>query len=277
MILSRRMFGQIAASGLTTAAHALAAKKVPVAVQLYSVRQIAQKDLAGVLAQVKKLGYQGVEFAGYYGHSAADVKKMLDANGLKVAGTHTGLDLLQGDKFQETVDYMKVIGNKTIIVPSLPQKYRSDLNAWKETAKLFNELSDKLKPHGMEIGFHNHNLEVQPMEGQMPLEVFYNATKPAVRVQLDVGHAQRGGADPVAFLKKFKDRVVSIHIKEYKKGEDETVLGEGEIQWKQVFDTLESGKGIKWYIIEEEGKSCKEFECIERSVNILRTKFGKKA
>src|SRR5687768_7329195 len=120
MNITRRTFGQIAVSGFASTATLLAANKIPIAVQLYSVRQIAQKDLAGVLAQVSKLGFKGVEFAGYYGHEAGAVRKMLDDNGLKVAGTHTGLNLLQGDELPKTIDYMKTIGNKNVIVPSMP-------------------------------------------------------------------------------------------------------------------------------------------------------------
>jgi sugar phosphate isomerase/epimerase len=275
MLISRRGLGQLAFAGMAGAARTFAAsKKVPIAVQLYSVRQIAQKDLAGVLAQVKKLGFDGVEFAGYYGHEAPEVKKMLDDNKLKVAGTHTALDLLMGDNFSKTVEFMKVIGNKNIIVPSLPQKYRASLDAWRDTAKLFNELSDKLKPQGMVIGYHNHTVEFEKVDGQVPLEVFFNAAKPAVKIQLDVGHARRAGADPVAFIKKYPGRVLSIHIKEYSPDKEEAPLGEGVVDWKGVFNALESSKGIEWYIVEEEGKSCVEYNCIGDSLNRLR-KMGK--
>lgn len=274
MLISRRGLGRTAFAGLAGTVQLSAAKKVPIAVQLYSVRQIAEKDLASVLAQVKKIGFQGVEFAGYYGHGAPEVKKMLSDNGLKVAGTHTALDLLQGDNFDKTVEYMKVIGNKNIIVPSLPQKYRASVDAWKQTAGMFNELSDKLQPHGMIIGYHNHTAEFEKIDGQTPLEVFYNAAKPAVKVQLDVGHARRAGADPVQFLKKYAGRVVSIHIKEFSPDKPEVPLGEGVIDWKGVFTALESKPGIEWYIVEEEGKSCVEYGCIQDSLARLH-KMGK--
>src|SRR5215831_14773788 len=124
MSMNRREFVGTAVAGLTTAAAALAAKKIPIAVQVYSVREIAQKDTAGTLAKIAKIGYQGVEFAGYYGHSAQDIRKILDDNGLKAAGTHTGLDTLLGDQLPKTIEFNRTIGNKNLIVPSLPQKYR---------------------------------------------------------------------------------------------------------------------------------------------------------
>jgi sugar phosphate isomerase/epimerase len=272
-MITRRGFGQLALSSLAVS-QLSAAKKVPLAVQLYSVRQLGQKDLAAVLAKVKQLGYDGVEFAGYYDHEPKAVKKMLTDNGLKVAGTHTGIDLLTGDNYQKTVDLMKVIANKNIIVPSLPPKYRATLAAWKETAQVFNEISDKLKSEGMVIGYHNHTVEFQPLEGQIPLEVFFQAAKPAVKIQLDVGHCRRAGGDPVAFIKKFPGRVVSIHIKEYSPDNPDAPLGDGVVDWKGVFKQLESKPGIEWYISEEEGKSCVEYSCIEESIKRLK-KMGK--
>lgn len=273
-MMTRRGFGQVAMAGLTAGTKLWAAPRVPLAVQLYSVRQLGQKDLGAVLAKVKELGYEGVEFAGFYGNDPAKVRKMLDENKLKVAGTHTGIDLLLGANFDKTVEEMKVIGNKNIIVPGLAQKYRANLAAWKDTAKLFNELSDKLKPHNLVIGYHNHTVEFEKMEGETPLEVFFAAAKPEVKIQLDVGHARRAGADPVAFIRKFPGRVVSIHIKEYSPQNPEAALGDGVVDWKGVFSTLEQQGGIEWYISEEEGKSCVEYSCIEESIKRLK-KMGK--
>ena len=164
---------------MSTSAAAFAAKTFPIAVQVYSVRQIAQQDLAGVLAQIAKIGYQGVEFAGYYGHSAQDIRKILDDNGLKAAGTHIGLETLLGDQLPKTMEFNRTIGNKNLIVPGFAQKYRSSIAAWQDTAKLFSEIAAKVKPEGMTVGYHNHNLEFEKMEGQTPFDVFYGAASPA--------------------------------------------------------------------------------------------------
>lgn len=277
MQFTRRTFGQVALSGLASSSTLLAQKKIPIAVQLYSIRGIAQNDLAGVLGQVAKLGFKGVEFAGYYGHEAAAVRKMLDANGLKVAGTHTGLDTLLGDQLQKTMEFNKTIGNKNLIVPSMPGKYRqSGIEGWKEAAKVFNEISDKVRPQGFIVGYHNHAVEFEKPAGatETPFDAFFQTAKPEVKVQLDVGHARRAGADPVQVINKYKGRVISIHIKEYSPSNAEAPLGEGLVQWKDVFNTLESAGGTEWYIVEEEGKSCKEYECIGGAISRLH-KMGK--
>jgi sugar phosphate isomerase/epimerase len=274
MTMNRREFGQAALAGLTSAAAARAAKKIPIAVQVYSVRQIAQADTAGVLAQIAKLGYQGVEFAGYYGHSAQDIKKILDDNGLKVAGTHIGLETLLGDQLAKTTEFNHTIGNKNLIVPGFAQKYRSSIAAWKETGKLFADIEAKVKPEGFAVGYHNHGVEFEKMEGETPFYAFYDSAGPTVKVQLDIGHAARAGADPLEVIKRYKGRIVSVHIKEFSPTNDEAAVGEGTIHWKEVFKALEASPGMEWYISEEEGKSCKGVECIQKSIGILH-KMGK--
>src|SRR5262245_19248549 len=141
MTLNRREFGQAAFAGLASAAAAFGAGKIPLAVQIYSVRQIAQKDLAGVLAQIARLGYRGVEFAGYYGHSADDIKKILTDNNLKAAGTHIGLETMLGDNLPKTLEFNRTIGNQNLIVPGVSQKYRASIAAWKDTAKIFSDIA----------------------------------------------------------------------------------------------------------------------------------------
>jgi sugar phosphate isomerase/epimerase len=273
MLITRRSFGLLAGSGVAAAARLLAAKKIPMAVQLYSVREAAAKDLPGVLAQVKKLGFDGVEFAGYYGHDAKAVRKLLDDNGLKVAGAHIGLNTLLGDELPKTIEFNKTIGNKNLIVPGLDKKYTNSIAAWKDTAKLFSEIAVKAKPAGMVVGYHNHKEEFEQMEGQMPMAVFLDTASKDVVGQLDVGHARRAGADPVAFAQKYKDRIVSIHIKEFSPDKEDAPLGEGVVEWPGVFKALESGKGLEWYIVEEEAKP-KEFTDVTRAIQTLR-KWGK--
>jgi sugar phosphate isomerase/epimerase len=274
MSISRRGFGRIAASALAPAAGLFAAKKVPIAVQLYSVRAIAQNDLAGVLKEVGRLGFEGVEFAGYYGHSAEAIRKMLDENKLRAAGTHTGLDTLLGEKLAETLAFNKAIGNKNLIVPGMPKQYRESIASWKEAAKVFNEISARVKPQGFVVGYHNHREEVEPKEGTTPFDAFFGAANNDVKIQLDVGHAQRGGADPVALIKRYPGRIISIHVKEYNPQRDDAPLGEGLVKWKEVFRGLESAGATEWYIVEEEARTCTGFECIAGAIQRLH-KMGK--
>ena len=267
--MNRRAFARMTLGGLAAAA-ARGAGKIPIAVQIYSVRQIAQADLAGVLAQIAKLGYQGVEFAGYYGHSAPDIRRMLDANGLKAAGTHIGVETLLGDALSKTLDFNRTIGNRNLIVPGLAQKYRSSIAAWKDTAKLFSEIAARVKPDGFNVGYHNHTMEFQKIDGETPFDAFFGSTSPDVKVQLDLGHATGGGADLLDLIRRYKGRIVSVHVKDQKAGQETAIFGEGDIKWPPVFAALETSPGMEWYISEEEGRECKGTECIQKSIERLR-------
>ena len=161
--ISRRSFGKLALS--TPLAKLEAKTKLPVGLQLFSVREQCEKDLPAVLSAVGKLGYEGVEFAGFYGRSAADIKHMLDDASLQCCGSHTPLNQLLPDKFEKTVEFNGSIGNRNLIVPGLPARYHS-LQGWKEAAGLFNEISKRLDPFRMRIGYHNHAIEFQPTEGR---------------------------------------------------------------------------------------------------------------
>ena len=106
-----------------------------------------------MLTAVSRIGYKGVEFAGYHGRSAQELRKMLDDNGLVACGTHTPYETVLEDKLKATVEFNRTIGNKFLIVPWMGCSSKSD---WQAKAKLFNETADKLKPDGMSIGYHAH-------------------------------------------------------------------------------------------------------------------------
>jgi hypothetical protein len=120
--------------------------KTPVGLQLYSVRKEAEKDLPGVLAKVANMGYQGVEFAGYYGHSAKDIRKMLDDNGLVCCGTHTQMADLSDQKLAATVEFNKTLGNKRLIVPWLQPEDANPREAWLGYAKRFTTSPPSARP-----------------------------------------------------------------------------------------------------------------------------------
>src|SRR2546426_10757552 len=151
-VVSRREFlGAVGAAGVTlglgaaSAAQPGSGKKIPVGLELYSLREECKTNLPGMLSAVSKIGYKGVEFAGYHGHSAKDLRKMLDDNGIVTCGTHTPYESVLGDKLKETVEFNQTIGNKFLIVPWMTAKSKQE---WLEKAKLFNELADKVKADG---------------------------------------------------------------------------------------------------------------------------------
>lgn len=275
-VTRREFLGAIGAAGVTLGlgvaplAQAADSKKIPVGLQLYSVREQCQKDLPGTLAAVKKIGYPAVEFAGYYDRSAKDLRKLLDDNGLVACGTHTPYESVQGDKLKETVEFNRTIGNKFLIVPWMNEA--KSKQEWLDRAKLFNEIADKVKPDGMWVGYHAHQHDFNQIEGVTAWDVFFGNTKAEVIMQLDTSNCCEGGADPVAVLKKYPGRARSIHIKAFGGGPD-AVIGEDKVDWKGVFAFCESKGKTQWYVLEHEsGKD--PLDAVKRSYEALK-KMGK--
>lgn len=248
--------------------------RIPIALQLYSVREDCARDLPGTLKAVAKMGYEGVEFAGYYGRSAKELRQMLDDLGLKVAGTHIGLDTLLGDNLKATVEFNQILGNRFLIVPGLPEQYRNSRAAWQRTAALFNEIAAKVKDDGMWVGYHNHHIEFTPMDGELPWDTFFSNTNPEVVMQFDVGNALHGGGEAAVFLKRYPGRALTIHVKEFSKTNDKAIIGEGDVNWAEIFELCETIGNTQWYIVEQESYAYPPLECVDRCLQNLR-RMGK--
>lgn len=244
--------------------------KIPIGLQLYSVRKDCEQDLPAVLTAVAKMGYAGVEFAGYYGRSAAELRKMLDDLGLKCCGTHTGLNTVLGEELPRTIEFNQTLGNKYLIVPGLPEERRNSSAAWRETARMMNEASDRAARDGMLVGYHNHHIEFIPMDGELPWDIFFGNTKPAVVMQFDTGNALHGGGEAPPFLKKYPGRAKTVHLKEYSKTNDKALIGEGEVPWQEIFTLCETVGSTDWYIVEQESYAYPPLECVDKCLQNLR-------
>ena len=256
--------------GAAPAAHAASGEKIPVGLQLYSVRDQCKNDLPGTVAAVAKIGYRGVEFAGYHGRSAKELRKLLDDNGLVACGTHTPYESVLGDKLKATVEFNQTIGNKFLIVPWMNETQSKQV--WLDRAKLFNELADQVKSDGMWVGYHAHAHDFKPIDGVSAWDLFFGNTKADVVMQLDTSNCCDGGADPVAILKKYPGRARSIHIKAHGGG-PEAVIGEDKVNWAEVFAFCESKGNTQWYVVEHEsGKD--PMDAVRRCYGALK-KMGK--
>lgn len=191
--------------------------------QLYSVRDVTGTDLEGTLKKVAEIGYRYVEFAGFFGHSAEEVKAMLDRYGLIVSGTHSGLGDLDAD-FAGTVKYHKTIGNTNYIVPGAPTWTAAELD---ETIEKLNKYQPMLEAEGIRLAYHNHDCEFKPnADGQIPHEEMERRTN--IDFQIDTFWAFVAGKDPVEVITRLKDRVHVIHLKDGLRNGHGYALGEGE-------------------------------------------------
>jgi sugar phosphate isomerase/epimerase len=244
--------------------------RIPIALQLYSIRHDCERDLPGTLKRVAEMGYEGVEFAGYYGRSAQELRAMLDDLALVVAGTHIRLDTLLGDQLAETVAFNRVLGNRFLIVPGLSEERRNSRQAWLGTAGIFDQVAGRLAAEGMVTGYHNHHIEFTPMDGELPWDTFFSNTRPEVVMQVDIGNALHGGGDPIPYIARYPGRAVTVHLKEYAAANPKALLGEGDVDWGQVFQLCETVGGTEWYIVEQESYAYPPIECVDRCLQALK-------
>jgi len=273
--VSRRGFLKAGAAGLVVTglaglgalpAGGAGGKRIPVALQLYSVRDACKGDFEGTIAKVAEMGYQGVEFAGYYDKSAEELKKILDTNGLKCAGSHVRPPELEAKNLAKTVEFHKTIGNTFLIKPS--GAGGKTKQSWLDAAKRFNDIAEQLARHGMYTGYHNHWVEFKPMDGSCAWDIFFSNTGDRVCHQLDTGNCMRGGGDPLALLKKYAGRTRTIHLKEHGGPGD---VGKGECPWKDIFQLCETVGGTEWYIIEQENyKQRKPLEAAKQAADFMK-------
>ena len=240
-----------AAAILPSVGRAADSKKLPIGLELYSLRNQLPKDFVGVMTQVGKMGYDGVEFANtYYGwdKKPKDLRKLLDDNNLKCCGVHTALNTLQGDNLKRTIELHKTLGNKFLICPNMPG---NSAQAWLDNAKRFNDIAARAKEDGMLVGYHSHAQDFKKYDGKTAWEIFFDNTNPDVIHQIDIGNTMDGGGDPLAMIKKYPGRTKTTHVKEHGGG-PEAAIGEGQVDWKAYLEAYTTVGGTEWYIIEHE-------------------------
>lgn len=276
MSLSRRYFLALSAA-LPWALSARASTKIPVGIELYSVRGELQKDAEGTVRAVAKMGYQVVEFyAPYYDWTEAQTKsmrKLMDDLGIRCLSTHNHEEFISAEKISRTRDMNLTLGCKYVVQSSTGEKKK--LDDWKPVADGLNSAAEKLEPAGLKVGYHNHQPEFTPIEGKRPMEILAKNTKPSVMLQLDVGTCLEVGSDPVAWIKANPGRIRSIHCKDWSpdpaKGY-KVLLGEGAADWKGIFAAAESVGGVEYYLVEQEGSRFSEFETAKRCLQAFREK-----
>lgn len=273
---SRREFlALLAAAGTAAAAKA---KSIPIGLELYSVRDELKKDLPATLDAVAKMGYECVEFfAPYYEWStdkAKEVRKQLDNLKIRCYSTHNGLNALKPEGLGKAIELNKILGVKYIVLAH-PGDSVSTLDDWKKVADILNRANDTMKASGLHAGYHNHDVEWKPVDGQKPLELLADKTEKSIMLQLDVGTCLEAGSDPVAWIDTHPGRIRSLHLKDWGPDKGYKVLfGEGVAPWKKIFAAAESTGGVEYYLIEQEGSQYPEIETADRCLVAFHNVHG---
>ena len=252
--------------------------RIPIALELYSVRRELEKDPRGTLKAVAEIGYEGVEFAGFPNHGAEELASMLREFGLVCCGWHTPFPLVQDDKLEQTVAFNKTLDNRHVILPGIPEELRRSRADWLQMAEFFNRLAGKLAADDMRTGYHNHHVEFTPMDGELPWDTLFGNTDDAVIMQLDTGNALCGGGDVASILERYPGRATTVHLKPYSTKESKDapgggfrpLIGEDDVPWQDVFRLCETVGGTQWYIVEYESDAFPPLEAVARCLDCLR-------
>ena len=246
-----------------------AGKRVPVGLELYSVRDELLKDLMGTVRAVAQMGYEVVEFySPYYSWTPAyarEVRRLLDDLGIRCNSTHNDASALLPAGLPKAIELNQILGATYIVMASAGNP--KSLDAWKAVADQLSAAAATLKPLGMRPGYHNHQPEFLPLQGTRPIELLAANTPAEVMLQLDVGTCLEDGADPVAWINANPGRINCIHCKDWAPGEGKgyrVLFGEGDAPWNAIFDAAENKGGVEFYLIEQEGSRFPSLETARR-------------
>jgi len=279
-MISRRQFIATSASSLIAScvpsmAHAAKHQSrfnKPLGLQLFAIRTELSKDFAGTLQRVANMGFKEIEFAGYFGKTAEEIKRVADSLNLRcVSGHHGGADL--ETRADEILDFANTLGLQ-FIVCSTPKSLNTENKKlpwndfmhsftpddWKANAEIFNRFGEKARKRNIQFAYHNYCTEFGNRDGFVPYDELMQLTdKQFVKIQLDCGWAEVAGASSLTLLQKYKDRVTSLHLKDLKtkpqpiKPEDtpNVPLGQGIMDWPTLLQQAVN-TGINHYFLEQE-------------------------
>ncbi|MFN9740630.1 MAG: sugar phosphate isomerase/epimerase family protein [Acidobacteriota bacterium] len=275
--ITRRSFLGMAALAPLAFAALPKSRRVPVGIELYSVRDQMDKDLFATVRAVAQMGYEVVEFYGpYYNWTpeyAKQVRRLIDDLGIRCHSTHNGSNVFTPESLPKAIELNQILGSKYVIMASAGRVSGAD--GWKGVAARLTMAAEKLAPLKMKTGFHNHKTEFVTTDGMMPMQIIAANTPANVTLQLDVGTCVEAGKDPVGWIKANKGRITSIHCKEWgTKLGYQALLGEGDAPWKEIFAAAESVGGIEFYLIEQEGSRFTSLETAEKCLATYRQMRG---
>ncbi|HEU4829783.1 MAG TPA: sugar phosphate isomerase/epimerase [Gemmatimonadales bacterium] len=222
-----------------------------IGVQLYTLRTLLAKDFEGTLAALARIGYREVEFAGLYDRAPADIRGILDREGLMAPAGHYPLEALRDDP-NRTLDTAAELGHRYVVVAWLAEADRSSPEALRRTAELFNRIGGAAAARDLRFAYHNHDFEFAPVGGEVPYDVLLAGTDPGmVWYEMDLFWITKGGKDPLDYFARHPGRFPLVHVKDMAAGQKMVDVGAGSIDWPRILGRREQA-GIEHYFVEHD-------------------------
>lgn len=268
---------------------------LPIALQLYSIRENLQDDFEGLLRKVKLMGYDGVEFAGLYGHTAKEIKSMLDDIGLIPVSAHVPYAEMMADP-DGVLGCYKEIGCSYVAVPYMTEEYRVGAEKWQEALAGIRMLAETARKLGMTMLYHNHDFEFKKSGGEYALDIIYNTIPDdLLQTEIDTCWVSAAGVDAPAYLRKYAGRAPVVHLKDFMMerggldgayeligiksdnkektgGFEFRPIGHGQQNIPAIL-AASNDAGAKWFVVEQDQPSMGKtsVECAEMSLQYLKS------
>ena len=222
-----------------------------IGVQLYTLRSLMEDDFEGTLRAVADIGYDEVEFAGYYDRSPEEVRGLLDELGLAAPSTHVPLNALQDD-LDRVIQTAQTIGHEYVVCPWLPEAERGSIAGYRAIAQRFNDVGREMQAANLQLGYHNHAFEFEMIDGQRPYDVLLDATDPAyVTMELDLYWIVEAGHDPLAYFERYPRRFALSHVKDRTEDGAMVAVGAGALDFANIFAHSDQA-GLQKYVVEHD-------------------------
>ena len=251
--------------------------KIPVGIQLYTLRNETSLDFIGTLKKVAEIGFQVVEFAGYGDYPARELKNVLDDLGLAVSSSHVNLSYLDPEKLKSQlayqIEYNKEIGSGYIVTPYAPLDKMTTMTELQPFLDAFRYVGEECKRAGMGYAYHNHQFEFNKIDGKFILDHIFEAVGPELlQAELDLYWVKKAGLDPKSYLKQYKGRCPLVHVKDMTADERGffAEVGRGIINYPPIFEIAEA-IGIKYYLVEQDQCERPPLESVKISMDYLKS------
>lgn len=237
-----------------------------IGLQLYTVRDEMGQSVPSTLAQVAEIGYTEVEFAGYFGHSPAEIRGFLEEFGLSSPATHIPIEQLR-EAPVATIDMVREIGHEFLVVPWLAPEERTP-DGFRRLFDDLNGLGERCRGAGLTLAYHNHDFEFAEMDGKLVYDRLLEVCDPAlVKLEMDLFWVRKGGRDPLPYFERYPGRFPLCHVKDMDRLEAMTAVGDGVIDFSRIF-AASAQAGLQHYFVEHDQPE-DAMASIERSYRYL--------
>jgi sugar phosphate isomerase/epimerase len=270
--ISRRCFLQAGVAAMTFPSLGCAdANRKPLGIQLYTLREEMSESVPSTFSKLAQIGYEEVEFAGYFDYDAEALRRLLDEHGLTAPACHIPLPLMQSE-LEKTLEFASAMGHRYVVIPSLGEEQRQSIDQYRRTAETFNRLGEQCKAAGLQLAYHNHAFEFDVIDGQVPYDVLLDETDPElVGMEMDIYWVRKAGQSPVRYLTEWPDRFPLWHLKDMLSDGSMVDVGDGEIDFPALLEYRDKA-GLRHGFVEHDHPA-DALQSAERSFEFLVDKW----